>query len=106
MSAEAIFADPIDTLGQRIIDRLGIPKDSWEIAAQLEVLGLRDSDARSMYGARDLFELACDIEQRFHAGGFHVVVEGEEPRRRVNPIVRFVRRYLAGANDAFDRPYH
>ena len=57
----------IDALGQSVIDRLGLPKDAWEIAAQLEVQGMRDSDARS-YGVRDLFELARAIERRFRAG--------------------------------------
>ena len=83
-------------LGQQVIDRLGIPKDSWEIAAQLEVLGLRDADARATYGVRDLFELARQVERRFRAGEFHFSVEGEDPRPRVIPILRFIRRYLAG----------
>ncbi|HEV8434653.1 MAG TPA: hypothetical protein VGR95_14670 [Thermoanaerobaculia bacterium] len=85
----------IDVLGQRVIDRLGLPKDAWEIAAQLEVEGMRDSDART-YGLRDLFELARAIERRFRAGAYTFFVEGEDPRPRVIPIVRFLRRYFAG----------
>lgn len=85
-----------DALGQRIIDRIGIPKDAFEIAAQLEVLGMRDSDARASYGARDLFELARGIERNFRAGVYAFYVEGEDERPRVIPLLRFVRRYLAG----------
>ena len=39
-------AESLDDIGQTVIDRIGVPKDRWEITAQLEVLGLRDSDAR------------------------------------------------------------
>jgi hypothetical protein len=85
-----------DALGQQVIDRVGIPKDAWEIAAQLEVLGLRDDDARNNHGARDLFDLARGIERRFRAGGYAFVVEGEDPVPHVNPLLRFLRRYFAG----------
>ncbi len=85
-----------DALGQQVIDRVGIPKDAWEIAAQLEVLGLRDDDARSSHGARDLFDLARGIERRFRAGHYAFFVEGEDPVPYVNPLLRFLRRYLAG----------
>ena len=44
-AAEAAAA--VDEIAQRVIDRIGVPKDEWEVAAQLEVLGLRDADARS-----------------------------------------------------------
>jgi hypothetical protein len=89
-------AAALDDLGRRVVEHVGMPKDAWEIAAQLEVLGLRDSDARSGYGARDLFELARNIERRFRAGEYGFAVEGDDPRPRVVPIVRFVRRYFAG----------
>jgi hypothetical protein len=85
-----------DALGQQVIDRVGIPKDAWEIAAQLEVLGLRDDDARNNHGARDLFDLARGIERRFRAGAYAFVVEGEDPVPHVNPLLRFLRRYFAG----------
>jgi len=98
MSADLAVApgNALDDLGQRIIDTIGLPKDSWEIAAQLEVLGLRDSDARSRFGARDLFDLARTIDHRFRAGVYSFFVEGEDPRPRVIPLLRFIRRYLAG----------
>jgi hypothetical protein len=46
MTAELAGRDAAHDLGQQIIDLLGIPKDQWEIAAQLEVMGLRDADAQ------------------------------------------------------------
>jgi hypothetical protein len=87
---------PIDDLGRRIVEKVGMPKDAWEIAAQLEVLGMRDSDARGGYGVRDLFELARAIERRFRSGAYGFHVEGEDPRKRVIPALRFISRYLAG----------
>lgn len=86
----------LDDLGRRVVDAVGMPKDAWEIAAQLEVLGMRDSDARSGYGARDLFELARAIERQFRAGAYGFAVDADEPPRRRIPIVDFVRRYVAG----------
>jgi hypothetical protein len=86
----------LDELGPRVIETVGMPKDAWEIAAQLEVIGMRDSDARSGYGVRDLFELARAIERRFRAGAYGFTLEGEDPRPRVIPALRFLHRYLAG----------
>ncbi|HEU4889012.1 MAG TPA: hypothetical protein VFV49_14095 [Thermoanaerobaculia bacterium] len=95
MSAQA--ATPaLDDLGRRIIATIGMPKDAWEIAAQLEVNGLRDHDARSGYGVRDLFELARAIERRFRDGAYGFEIEGEDPQPRVIPALRFLRRYFAG----------
>jgi hypothetical protein len=86
----------LDDLGQRVIDRISVPKDEWEIAAQLEVMGLRDSDARAMYGRRDLFDLARAIDAQFRAGAYAYVVEGEDPRPYVHPALAFLRRYFSG----------
>ncbi|HEX7150922.1 MAG TPA: hypothetical protein VF618_05495 [Thermoanaerobaculia bacterium] len=86
----------LDDLGRRVIHVVGMPKDAWEIAAQLEVLGLRDSDARSGYGSRDLFDLARAIERRFRAGAYGFTVGADDPVPRVIPWVRFTRRYFAG----------
>jgi hypothetical protein len=95
MSAHAI-APALDELGRRVIDTIGTPKDAWEIAAQLEVLGMRDHDARSGYGVRDLFELARSIERRFRDGAYGFPIAEEDPQPRVIPALRFVRRYFAG----------
>jgi hypothetical protein len=88
-------ADRAHELGQQIIDLLGIPKDEWEIAAQLEVMGLRDADARSDYGARDLFDLARRIYDGFEDGRFRWFVEGEDPERST-PLLRFLKNYVTG----------
>jgi hypothetical protein len=81
---------------QEIIDLIGTPKDRWEIAAQLEVMGLRDVDARNDYGARDLFELAGRIYGWFVEGRFRYEPEREDPEPRVSPAVRFLKNYATG----------
>jgi hypothetical protein len=86
----------IQQIGQTVIHRVGIPKDRWEITAQLEVLGYRDIDARERLGCRDLFEAADHILALFHAGELGFVPEGEDPVRRINPVLLFLRHYLAG----------
>lgn len=86
----------VHELGQQIIDLIGIPKDQWEIAAQLEVMGLRDVDARNDYGARDLFDLARRIYGWFEEGRFRYELEGEDPEPRISPVVRFLKNYATG----------
>lgn len=86
--------DAAHDLGQQIIDLIGAPKDAWEIAAQLEVMGLRDVDARA-YDERDLFTLAHRLYAQFQDGAFRVEIEGDEDEH-VNPVLRFVRYYLTG----------
>ncbi|PYQ29593.1 MAG: hypothetical protein DMF56_11560 [Acidobacteria bacterium] len=95
MTAQPLDGDRAHELGQQVIDLLGIPKDEWEIAAQLEVMGLRDVDARTDFGARDLFELARRIYDGFEEGRFRWFVEGEDPERGT-PLVRFFKNYLTG----------
>ncbi|MFP5247658.1 MAG: hypothetical protein ACLGH0_13285, partial [Thermoanaerobaculia bacterium] len=97
MTAEArVGRDRVQDLGQQIIDLIGQPKDHWEIAAQLEVMGLRDADARSDTGARDLFELARRIYDRFREGGYRWEPEAEDPDPGVSPLLRFLRNYATG----------
>jgi hypothetical protein len=86
----------IEDIGQTVVQRVGIPKDRWEIAAQLEVLGYRDADLRQRFGYRDLFEAADHILALFQDGKLEFVVEGEDPKRRIHPILRFLRHYLDG----------
>jgi len=83
-------------IGETVVSRVGIPKDRWEIAAQLEVLGYRDVDARHAFGLRDLFETADAIFDLFLDGELAFRVEGEDAVRRVNPILTFFRHYLDG----------
>jgi hypothetical protein len=97
MTVEArVPTDRAHDLGQQIIDLIGIPKDQWEIAAQLEVMGLRDADARSDYGSRDLFDLARRIYDDFQQGRFRYEVEGEDAAPRVSPVARFLKNYATG----------
>jgi hypothetical protein len=86
----------LDDLGRRVVDSIGMPKDAFEIAAQLEVIGMRDSDARNSFDTRDLFELARAIELRFRAGVYGFSAPAETAQPRVIPALRFVRYYLAG----------
>lgn len=96
MSAAGANADALRAIGQTVIDRVGIPKDRWEITAQLEVLGLRDADARTRFGCHDLFEAADRILELFRAGSLAFVVEGEDPQPRTNALLLFFRHYLDG----------
>jgi hypothetical protein len=95
MTAELVARDAAHELGQQVIDLIGIPKDEWEIAAQLEVMGLRDSDARTDYGARDLFDLAARIHLDYQNGRYRWTAEGEDPRD-VAPVRRFLKNYFVG----------
>lgn len=95
MTAQLMASDAAHDLGQQIIDLIGIPKDEWEIAAQLEVMGVRDADARSDYGARDVFDLAARIYLDYQNGRYRWSVEGEDPEE-LAPISRFLRNYLVG----------
>jgi hypothetical protein len=96
MTAQPHDSAAAHDLGQQIIDLIGIPKDHWEIAAQLEVMGLRDADARSDYNARDLFDLALQIYAWFRDGRFRTELEGEDPEPRISPVMRFLRNYATG----------
>ncbi len=89
-------ATPAHDLAQQVIDLIGIPKDEWEIAAQLEVMGLRDSDARADYDARDLFDLARRIYSWFLEDRLRFEAEPEDPQPRVSALGRFLRNYIIG----------
>jgi hypothetical protein len=95
MTAELLSRGAAHELGQQVIDLIGIPKDEWEIAAQLEVMGLRDSDARADYGARDLFDLAARIHLDFQNGRYRWSVEGEDLEEPA-PLTRFLKNYFVG----------
>jgi hypothetical protein len=89
-------AGGIEDLGRTVMRRVSIPKDRWEIAAQLEVLGFRDGDARERFGCHDLFDLADRLLRLFHEGRLEFVVEKEDARRRAVPLLRFFRHYFDG----------
>lgn len=102
MTAEVTAAADVHELGQQIVDLIGAPKDAWEIAAQLEVLGLRDRDVRAAYGTRDLFELAGVLFTQFERGAFRIAEEREDIEAPIHPIVRFAKNYFEGL--AFSLP--
>ena len=97
MTAE-INDSPSRTLevAQQVLDLIGVPNDHWEIAAQLEVMGLRDTDARTDHGVRDLFELAQRIYGWYAEGRLRAELEPEDPEPRVVPAVRFLKNYVTG----------
>jgi hypothetical protein len=96
MTAEAVLRDATHEIGQQALDLIGTPKDEWEIAAQLEVMGLRDTDARGDYGARDLFELARRIYDGWQDGDFRESHEPDDPEPGRSPVMRFLRNYITG----------
>lgn len=85
-----------DETGRVVMERVGIPKDRWEIAAQLEVLGFRDGDARERFGCTDLFEVAQRIYDRFQDGHLSFVVEQDDAEPRYLGLLTFLRRYVDG----------
>ena len=87
-------------LGQQVLDLIGTPKDEWEIAAQLEVMGFRDTDARTDFGARDLFDLARRIYVRWQQGDFRREVQQDDVEDRPSPVLRFAKNYLTGLSFA------
>ncbi|HEV2718409.1 MAG TPA: hypothetical protein VG323_00200, partial [Thermoanaerobaculia bacterium] len=85
--AEVFAGDPplpsdLCLLTSQVLERIGIPRDHWEITAQLEVMGLRDTDARTLYDRRNLFELGQAIEHLVQQGTVVPPVEAEDPPRK------------------------
>lgn len=77
-----------------VLTRTGTPRDAWEITAQLEVMGLRDADARASYGHRDLFELGraiYDLVQR------RIVIPEVEPDDPPKKSPSFISQYIRGS---------
>ncbi len=95
MTDEPVPPGAAHDLGQQVIDLLGIPKDEWEIAALLELMGLRDTDARNDYGARDLFDLAARIHLDYQNGRYRWSVERIDAEARA-PASRFFSNYAVG----------
>jgi hypothetical protein len=83
-------------VGQIVMERVGIPKDRWEVAAQLEVLGFRDIDARERLGCADVFDAADRILSFFLDGTLSFVVDEDPAPRRLTGALRALRHYLDG----------
>lgn len=92
VSREAAVRD----LARNIFDKIAIPKDQWEIAAQLEVLGMRDLDAEEEFGERDLFALASRIYGMYRTGQVRVVPWKPPPEKVTNALAQFVKSYGDG----------
>ena len=83
----------LSRLAEQILSELGRPKDHWEVAARLEVSGVRDVDARQEYGCADVFDLA----QRILAlAGEVPPAPPPVPARRAPMAWRFARAYVTG----------
>jgi hypothetical protein len=65
-----------------VVTRVGTPRDAWEITAQLEVMGLRDADARTGYGHRDLFDLGRAIYDLCRTGALACPLEPDDPPKK------------------------
>jgi len=98
MSAEEQSAgdEALYAVGRTVMERVGIPKDHWEIAAQLEVLGFRDLDARQRFGCRDVFDAAERIFAMYEGGRLQGVDDVDPAVPKRGEIVRFAGRYLDG----------
>ena len=86
-------SDAILWLAQTILSRVDAPKDHFEVAAHLEVAGIRDVDARQEYGCADVFELAREIM------AFAAEVDSRPSARRKRPaplLWRFLKGYASG----------
>jgi hypothetical protein len=92
--AEPFLLSDLCFLTSQVLERIGTPRDHFEITAQLEVMGLRDADARALYGHRDLFELGRAIEQLVQQGAVVPPIEPEDPPRK-QPS--FLRHYITGS---------
>jgi uncharacterized membrane protein len=88
----------VRSIAQEVIDRIGIPHDFYEIAAQLEVRGIRDVDAREQFGCSDVFDLARRSYALFERGELAVRIErdgDEEPRSELRALLHDYGQALA-----------
>lgn len=80
-------------IAQQVIDTIGVPHDSYEIAAQLEILGLRDSDARERFGCVDLFDVARRAFGHFERGELRPAPVEPTPQESFSGVLRFFRDF-------------
>lgn len=90
-----------ERLTDLVLEEVGSPVDKWDVAAHLEIAGLRDFDAATRFGAWDLFDLADDIFARCRARLEAAPPEPKQEEEHAPPaarrIGRFLRFYLYGA---------
>lgn len=93
MTASTATTERVRALAEKVLSEIPQPKDHWEVAAQLEVSGIRDVDALQEYGCQDVFELAQQIAVLAHE------IPPRPPARppRPRPLLwRFIKDYTAG----------
>jgi hypothetical protein len=89
-------SDALRDVGGEVIARLAVPKDHWEIAAQLEVMGIRDADARDDFACADTFDMARRIFAMYREGSFPEVFWVADAAPAISRIRRFLRHYFDG----------
>lgn len=82
-----------------ITDTIGIPIDVRAVAATMESTGMRDVDAQTDFGAKDLFALAEDIYRLARHRAIAQSSEPQELKRKgvLRQIGRFFKFYLKGS---------
>lgn len=78
---------------EKVLSEVEQPKDHWEVAAHLEVSGIRDLDAQQEFGCADVFELAKQIIAlipEIQADSLH------RPPRQASLPWRFLKAYVKG----------
>ena len=80
-------------LAEDVLSELERPKDLWEVAAYLEVSGIRDLDARQEYRCADVFDLAGRILSLTRQ---IPPVEPRKVRRQAPLLWRFIKSYARG----------
>src|SRR5262245_24857218 len=88
----SVPTDRLSALAGRILAETGRPKDQWEVAAALEVAGVRDIDAQQEHGCADVFALARQIMATYDVAP----TEPAPAPARAIVVWRFLRAYLTG----------
>ena len=85
--------EQLNLLAEEVLSEIEQPKDLWEVAASLEVSGIRDIDARQEFGCADVFDLA----QRIFALAQEMPTAQPRPPQRQAPLLwRFFKSYVRG----------
>jgi hypothetical protein len=91
---EASSSRDLSSLYDEITKDKGKPLDFWEVAALLEIYGIRDIDAKNEYGFENVFEMAKYLRQYENMKSYpqKSLVQWEKlPRFRVRVIKNYIR---------------
>lgn len=95
-----VHDDLIEELVDFVHETVGLPMDTWAVAATLESRGLRDVDAIERYGAKSIFHLAESIYPAIQQRGLESLAEESRPKPDVLKVtrrfLRFVHLYAKG----------